>query len=174
MKTTPTKARISRVWIERKVDTTPDVSHLGEYARQPNSGFSIDRETNGDQGRNEYRFFNPDFEKYVERNGAGAISNDAEVRKYCEQDYRRTEALHRGEWCFIGIIAKAEAVSGNNVCQTLHSGGLWGIESDSDKEHFAEVENDQLAELRSELTSFGFGQRAIDYAFKRVERKEIK
>lgn len=70
----------------------------------------------------------------------------------------------------IGTIAKAEVISAGGVRQTLHSWGLWAI-PDFDSLY---AECKELALLRSELASFGFGQRAIDYAFKRVERKEIE
>jgi hypothetical protein len=57
-----------------------------------------------------------------------------------------------------------------NTCQTITSGGLYGIESDSDADYFAEVEQEQLAELRGQLHVIGFSKRAIASAFKNVER----
>ena len=130
-------------------------------------------------GRNEYRYFNPSF-NYVTKDGHARPENTPdEVRKYVRQDYDRMESLNRGNWCFIGIRAEAEiAVSidphkRTNTTWTLHeitSGGLWGIESDSDKDYFAEVEKEELASLRDQLTALGFGKRAIATAFKNVER----
>jgi len=81
---------------------------------------------------------------------------------------------HRKEDSETGIIAKAAIVSGGNVRQTLCSGGSWlmaGV-SHSDLERCVK-EAFELSRLRSELVGFGFGQRAIDYAMKNVERKEI-
>jgi hypothetical protein len=81
------------------------------------------------------------------------------------------ESLNNGNWCFIGIIAKAKIVTENGTLQTIRSGGLWGIESDSDKSYIAEIEQEQLAELRKELTALGFGKRAIDYAYQNIDNE---
>jgi len=89
-----------------------------------------------------------------------------------EQDYKRMEALNRGDWCYLGLVAKAVIVSANGIGQTLRSAGLWGIESDSSEDYFASVEKDELAALRSELESFGFSARAITRAFQSLERKD--
>lgn len=118
----------------------------------------------GDMERNEYRYFNPNHENYT-----GCTS--AEIRQYCKQDYERMESLNRGNWYFIGIAADAEIVVGN-ICQTVCSGGLWGIESDSHPSYFTEIEQEQLAELRSQLHALGFSKRAIATACKNVERTE--
>ena len=118
----------------------------------------------GDAGRNEYRYFNPCYENYKGL-------EDSEIRKYCQQDYERMESLNRGDWCFLGLSAESEIVLGN-VCQTITSGGLWGIESDSGSDYFAEIEQEQLAELREQLHAIGFSKRAISAAFKSVERSE--
>ena len=50
--------------------------------------------------------------------------------------------------------------------QEITSGGLWGIESDSDKAYLGEIETEQLSELREQLRAVGFGTRAITTAFK--------
>jgi len=118
----------------------------------------------GDAGRNEYRYFNGYVEKYK-----GETPED--IRKYVRQDYDRMESLNRGDWCFLGVSAESEIVLGN-VCQTITSGGLWGIESDSGSDYFAEIEQEQLAELREQLHAIGFSKRAISAAFKNVERSE--
>ena len=91
-----------------------------------------------------------------------------------------SERLNQGDWCFIGIAAEAEYCISDNphkrtntswTVQSLHSGGLWGIESDSDASYLAEVEQEQLAELREQLKAIGFSSRAISAAFKNVERE---
>jgi hypothetical protein len=78
------------------------------------------------------------------------------------------EGLNNGDWSFIGIIAKAEVVTGNGIMQTIRSGGLWGVESDGGS-YLDEVGKEELESLREELTALGFGKRAIDYSFKNVE-----
>lgn len=103
-----------------------------------------------------------------------------ENRKYAEQDYNRMQAYNRGVWCFMGIRAEAEVMpnthsDGNGkwhgVWHKITSGGLWGIESDSDAEYIAEVEQQELASLKDELRAFGFSTRAISKAFQDVQRK---
>jgi hypothetical protein len=131
-----------------------------------------DCDEHGDMERNEYRYFNPSF-NYVSSTGEiqdGLTPED--VRKYTRQDYERMESANRGDWCYIGIKAEAEisipSVSAPHIStlQTIHSGGLCGIESDSDKAHFAETEANELAELREQLYALGFSKRAIAIAFK--------
>jgi len=72
-----------------------------------------------------------------------------------------------------GVIAKANIVSCAGVRQTLCSGGMWH-DNEFEKEKRAWGDAHELGKLRSELASFGFGTRAIDYAMKNVERREIQ
>jgi hypothetical protein len=115
--------------------------------------------------RNSYQFFNPNHENYE------GIGHDETV-KYCLQDYARMEALNNQEFCFIGIRAEADYTLTGSVMQEASSGGLWGIESDSSPEYIAEVEAEELAELRKQLAAIGFSSRAISAAFKTIEREE--
>jgi hypothetical protein len=132
----------------------------------------------GDMERGEYRYFNPSF-NYVSSMGKiqdGLTPED--VRKYTLQDYERMERANRGDWCMVGVKAVAEisipstSIYHSSTLQTIHSGGLWGIESDSDKAYFAEVEKDELADLRTQLRALGFSTRALTAAFQNVEHKE--
>lgn len=130
----------------------------------------------------EYRYFNPSF-NYVDKHGKPEEGNTPEdIRKYTRQDYDRMERLNRGDWCYIGIHAEAKIAIENtratnlgdgvpyfdSTIQHIRSGGLWGIESDSDKSYFAEVEAEQLSELRTQLKAIGFSTRAISAAFKNI------
>ena len=129
----------------------------------------------GDMKRGQYRYFNPNWKNYKGL-------EEAEIRKYCLQDYERMESLNRGDFCFIGIMAEAkigipqglpQTKTGQSyLLQTLTSGGLYGIESDSDKEYVASEEKNQLDELKDVLMGMGFSQRAISTAFKNVEHKD--
>lgn len=142
-----------------------------------NDGCQCDKR--GDMDRNEYRYFNPST-NYVDENGkiiqnagGGDTLTIEEVRKYVRQDYDRMESLNRGDWCFIGIRAEAQVQTGSDIVQEITSGGLWGIESDSDHSHLEETEKEELANLRDELKVLGFSSRAISTAFKNVERKDV-
>jgi|ERR1700733_11924611 len=111
----------------------------------------------GDAGRNEYRYFNGNVENYQ-----GEALED--IRKYVRQDYERMERLQHGDWCYIGIRAEAEILipSGSaSIVQEITSGGLWGIESDSDAVYLKDVEGEELSELREQLQAVGFSKRAI-------------
>ena len=131
----------------------------------------------GDTERNEYRYFNPNWENYKG-------CPDEEIRKYCRQDYERMESLNRGNWYYIGIRADAEievqVYAGSPPSkphityqtQKITSGGLWGIESDSGREYIEEEEKNQLSDLRDQLRGLGFSTRAISTAFKSIEHKE--
>ncbi len=114
--------------------------------------------------------------------------DDSPVRKYVRQDYERMESLNRGDWCYIGIRVDAEvqltATWENSVVskvswhspiapyQTITSGGLYGIESDSGNDYIQSVEQEELSELRAQLKALGFSARAISVAIKTVEHKD--
>lgn len=66
----------------------------------------------------------------------------------------RYEAYQRDEFSFVGVRAEAQVVLGG-IIQTLTSGGLWGIESDSGKEYIAEVAGEEWHELRKILVDIG-------------------
>ncbi len=122
----------------------------------------------------EYQFFNPSsIEPF---NPAASWIPAAEpdkhaywqrtMRENARKDYERMEAYNASEWSFIGIRAVAHIVirhpsSDLWISQTITSGGLWGIESDSDESYLRSVEKEQLGELRGILHELGFSTRAI-------------
>lgn len=112
-----------------------------------------------------YRYFNPSD------NYTGEPAED--IRSYVKQDLARMDALDNQNWYFMGVSATAEVWNPKtHVIQRIHSGGLWGIESDSGREYIESVEQEQLAELKTELTALGFSKRAIAKAFQNIERKD--
>lgn len=124
----------------------------------------------------EYRYFNPSF-NYVTKTGkpADGLTPD-EVRKYTRQDYDRMERLGE-DWSYIGIRAQAEIglpsrFPDSLTIQRISSGGLWGIESDSDKEYIASVAADELSDLKAQLKELGFSARSIAQAFKDVKDED--
>lgn len=157
------KAMIRSIKIRREVDTDPDFSHLGEYSNSPGpDDKTIDRQERGDCGRNEYRYF-------VAAMSGEETGNPESV----EQDYQRMEDYNRQGWWFVGVWAEASVqFTPGGPVQKVRSGGLWGIESDSDKEYFAEVEGEQLAELADQLKAAGFNPGTIRKAMKDVSRPD--
>jgi hypothetical protein len=140
-----------------------------ETLRELANSFECDCGERGDMGRNELRYFNPYAERYK-----GESPED--IRKYVRQDYDRMESLNAGNWCYVGICAEATIMlaprEDGGLTQTIRSGGLWGIESDSDRSYFQEVQQEELANLKAELLALGFSKRAIATAFKDV--KEVQ
>ena len=194
------KPKILNVRIERVVDVDPDLSYLGAYGNHAETEWAVDREERRDMERNEYRYWNPcnhvppgkpenwahvsDEDVWQAVRTTGATMPDGTIPSgrpsalvaldlaYIVQDYQRHESYNNQNWCCLGIIAKAKVqLADGSLMQTIRSGGLWGIESDSGDEYFAFVEHDELAQLGSELTAMGFSKRQIDYAVKHVERK---
>jgi len=134
----------------------------------------------GDMGRNEFRYFNPSFNYVTKTDDPSDGLTVEEVRKYVRQDYDRMESLNRGDWCFIGIRAEAEVIANvetdgpgkwHGVVQTISSGGLWGIESDSERSYIEEEQRHQSADLKTELLALGFSKRAITSAFKNIREE---
>jgi len=126
----------------------------------------------GDMGRGEFRYFNGVVENYK-----GESPED--IRKYVLQDYARMASLQRCDWGYIGIRMDAEITvstrdrtgeANGSIMQTITSGGLWGIESDSDDAYLTSIEGEQLAELREQLQAVGFSKRAISAAVKNATR----
>lgn len=129
------------------------------------------------QGKNHRRAWQKNlFEYYGVMGWETAQTREEKIRVlnivYCCSDAERLENLQKGDWCYYGVIAKAEIVSTQGICQVIHSGGLWGIESDSDEAYFAEIEREQLSELKDELIGIGLSDYAIRRAFKNVAHKE--
>ena len=133
--------RIESIQIKYITEDQPDLSWLGDYSDTP-AEHHIDRQKRGDMGRNELRYFNL---------GCGELD-------YLEQDYARFEDYNNGGWCCIGIIAEATVLcsdqNNGGRLETLSSGGLWGIESDSG-DYLNTVADDELADLREHLALFG-------------------
>lgn len=82
-------------------------------------------------------------------------------QEYAEQDDARLEEYNKGNWCMMGIRAECQYLIPDNtvppsaVIQTLTSGGLWGIESDSDDKYIKQVEREQLNELKEYCDKLG-------------------
>jgi hypothetical protein len=108
---------------------------------------------------------------YFKPYAGGEKEGSEDYQTYGKQDFKRMTGLNTGNWHYVGIVAKAEIKTTAGTIQTIRSGGLWGIESDAG-EYLEQVAQEQLAELREELTALGFGKRAIDHAFQNVETIE--
>lgn len=112
-----------------KVDESWDASlydYLGKFSDKWAPG-AIDREKAGVRGRHEYKYFLPENDEH----------------QYARQDWKRAEALMRGDWCFVYVFVK---VLRHGV--ELGRASLGGIESDAGG-YFAEVARDLIPEALS-------------------------
>ena len=81
------------------------------------------------------------------------------TRRYIKEDMHRLETCG-DSWVMMGCTAEAEVSypineSGDRRIETFTSGGLWGIESDSDNEYKESVASDQLWDLIDHIRHFG-------------------
>ena len=162
-KTKTSKPKILKVWVERIVDENPDTSTLGEFTDQVSDWAIVrDGEHSGEFVKNlpedaelpergrEYRFFKP----YA----CGEPEGSEYYQKYGKQDWERAEELNRGGWCYVGVAAHLEygIPTGDHITtQRLNSAGLWGIESDSDKEYFTDIASQELDLLKEQAEAIG-------------------
>lgn len=174
------QATIDSIKIKVDYDENPDTSYIGEYTDDPAPGVIVRcegeyleklgvqiRDTDGRfmgkdyelpaRGR-EYRFFKP----YA----GGEKVGTANYYKYGLQDYKRMEGLTSGDWNYIGIQAEAVVKypieSGSYRLETLTSGGLWGIESDSGDDYIKTVIGEELSSLKEHLKVFNVSLKRFD------------
>jgi len=130
--------KVECVYLKKIVDKYVDTSYLGEYTNKAEQGNCCRR--NAKSG--EYKYFHP---------------ANPETRW---QDFRRMEALNNGEWCYMEVCAIANVAISADGCTwtTQHiEHSVSGIESDSSKEYFQEVAQEELQELKRTLIELGFG-----------------
>lgn len=140
--------KIETIRVERLPDYDCDLSWIGEFGNAiPDGKFGVKH----DGDRHSYPYF---------------ISCNAENKKQAQQDYERIMQFENGNVGALGIKATAEIRTSDNgkdwLCNHVSSSGLWGIESDSGEEYLREIEDEQVAELRSVLNQLGIGNTTLD------------
>lgn len=138
--------RIERIWITWTPDTDGDPSFLDRTAE----------DHYGENGA-AWNHVSAEQKRRVEAQ-YGSIW-DACVA-YAKQDAKRLKAFDDGEWHMMGCVAHAEVSYEESPCgsrrlQVFTSGGIWGIESDSDSDFKGATEKDQLDDLKAHLQHFG-------------------
>ena len=88
------------------------------------------------------------------------FDDDGDISYLQQYDKKRLEAYYNNEWHFVGIQAVAE-IRIDGLLQTINSGGLWGIESDSSDEYFDEVFEEEKEQLKDVLLQLGFTEKQI-------------
>jgi len=161
------KPTIESITIEHIVETNPDTSFLGEYTNDSADAIKLAEFTHS----REYQYFKPaqtynEIWQWYHKNGYSRGNCDFYARQQRYADFRRMESLQRGDFDFIGIIAKCEVKYsiGNNNYRLEHftSGGLWGIESDSEQKYIDDIEREQLQDLKEHLQTFNINVKNFD------------
>ena len=91
----------------------------------------------------------PDL-SYLQQNYEEKEFSETQRIEYKQKDKERLES-YGTFWFMLGIKAEAEYLIPNGsyaIIQNLHSGGLWGVESDSGKDYLESIENEQIDELK--------------------------
>lgn len=166
--------KIESIKVKHVIDECPDLSWLGEFTSDYQDTDDIKRGSVFEHDKGNHRthdFFVPaisvqEHRKGLQKMGYSKGESERLARSYCKADYDRMLALEAGEFCFIGIMAEAciSYPTGNNGdrrLEWLSSGGLWGIESDSD-DYLKEVEKEQLEDLKTHLSQFGIDVKGFD------------
>ena len=135
------RAKVVKIEVKRIIDEDPDLSFL---ETTPEGHYGTD-------GSNWGHVSEEDKQKVISQ--YGSIWNAC--IEYTKQDKKRLDDYNRGVWEMIGIRAVATIhipVNDNTVkIQTIDSGGLFGIESDSDDSHIHEIWKDQIDEVKKYL-----------------------
>lgn len=150
------KPVVNEVWVERVIDESPDLSWLKT-------------ETDGKNIVSSARYSNDDVKKY----------GWAKVKKWIDEDHKRLDDYGR-TWVMTGIVAKAKVLIPQDTVpptfqiQTIRSGGLWGIESDSDKSYIEDVKSEQLSDLVHNLNALGMKDSGLSNMVKKAKKEDFK
>ena len=140
---TEIRAHVESIKTIRVIDDNPDLSYL-------KTSYS---DYYGEDGSNWLRLSKEDKQKVIKKYGS---LQDASI-VYMAQDEHRLQEYYEGKWHMLGISAEATVLipAGSEPptykIQKITSGGLWGIESDSNEEYLKQVEKEQVDELRGYL-----------------------
>jgi len=93
--------------------------------------------------------------------------------EYKDQDEDRRQQYERGDFSFVGVRAEAEVVV-EGVLQTLTSGGLWGIESDSGDSYIEDVALEEYDALREILKAVGVSTSQVPVGTREMIKPLIK
>lgn len=135
------KAKAIKIEVKRIIDENPDMSFLNTT---PEYHY-------GKNGSNWEHVSEEDIQRIIKN--YGSVWNACIA--YTKQDKDRLEAYDRGIWEMIGIKAVATIhipVDEDTIkIQTIDSGGLFGIESDSDDSYIQVIGREQIAEVKNHL-----------------------
>jgi hypothetical protein len=153
-------------------DDNPDLSYLGKWASRSRGQHWIDRDTGTlyDPDGNEIAT-HEDGGVFLDRNAfelfiVGQWAGDENVKlsdaiEYSFRDWKRMEAFNDNEWEMYGVVCRAKWKDEAGYEHTIDSPGLWRVESDSGKDYFREIAEDQVSEIRADLEALGFSEEEV-------------
>ena len=106
----------------------------------------------------------PRIEKIIVKR---VIDDNPDLSYLNTEDHRDKKRLadYGNTWVSLGIFAEAEVSYKENDHKRLEwfrSGGLWGIESNSDEDYLEAIETEQIQDLLHHLKRFGVNINSIN------------
>lgn len=166
---------ILKIKVVKEVDTDGDISWLGRYESSWEPGAIDRRRFDPTYGSGNLVYFvpanhwphNPARWKNVQEEDRARVIDEYRTLKRADWTYAVRDMIRLGEfgtvWEFVGLYASAEILV-CGVIQYISSGGLWGIESDSGKEYFEEVAEEEVSDLKTILIELGFPENEVSEA----------
>lgn len=77
---------------------------------------------------------------------------------YKAEDEARLEAFNRGDWRYVGVMARAHILvvrHGVGTHYSLDSAGLWGVEDDSGEEYLESIFEEEKSGLQADIALIG-------------------
>lgn len=125
-----------------KWDTDADLSYLGEFTNRQTRD-TIKHDETG-RRHNEYKYFLPAITAAEHMAGPNGATHQ-EAMRYVRQDYDRARTYGE-DWYMYAVVVTIKHDATDDLA--LARGSLWGIESDSDREHFAATALDLIREAK--------------------------
>ncbi len=173
-------ARLMSIEMITEDDEYPDASYYGEHFFREEDGY-IDISKYRYVSHNQARYFKSQYYPYNPKDWAHCsketiqnvieeyVSVENACLQYALQDYDRLQDLYNGKWNYVILCAKATILlnpdnPNHQTTVEIRSMGCGSIESDSGKDHFNEIYQDEIYSLTDTLQSFGFSEEQIDAA----------
>lgn len=88
------------------------------------------------------------------------VTDHEQRAEYQRLDAVRLAAFYAGDWHMTGIRAKAELhipYGQDYIVSTIHTPGLWGVESDCGNDYRDDIYSDEVDTLKAMLAEFAGG-----------------
>lgn len=163
--------KITKHWVND--DEWPDLSHLGEYRDDIPAGTDWDFVILLDLTE-EYRYFVANVPLNEINDKTGKPYSRRTKQRWAKRQQERIDAFCRDVWNYVGLYAEAIVIpDDDSEVWSTRSGGLWQVESDSDKTYIESIWDEEIAVIREALTevaqSFNLTPEQIEDAIQNAE-----